>query len=494
MATLQEVDSRIEELKAQIDSLTPLINRGGPTVVDGQQYSQKELLDTRNTLLKELRSLEKVVAPVGKSRNALSKAERDLATARERSADPRGLFQKTGTLTASERSQKLLIEKAIKDIERLEPEVTRLQQEFSSVSARDFSLPTDQRFRPSSELASRILQMGGTAARRGEMAGEEALGTETADGGVSAGTGVGGGGGVALTPEQRKERRAGRQQQRFEKAAAELRRMAPQYAWILEIDQTKYPDVRKLLQRATRDGMFESPEGIQRFIGELNGTTFFSELREKGTKQKIVNLVGDLGFDDSNMGKLLANASNLQWDDDTLSLEVYKEAFRKNEDGTYVHSQAQARAKKSSSYLRVQNIGTSFFNQLDDDTVERVLTGGMIEDDVLRQQRELAKARYGHLSNLIDQGLSLDAITRSYRDEAARLLERDPNDVRMADAMYQTAYDFTDESGQKRLMTTGEWTRQLRTDTQYGWDKTENAKREAQQLSSSIIQAFGRVM
>jgi hypothetical protein len=64
----------------------------------------------------------------------------------------------------------------------------------------------------------------------------------------------------------------------------------------------------------------------------------------------------------------------------------------------------------------------------------------------------------------------------------------------MADAMYQTAYDFTDESGQKRLMTTGEWTRQLRTDTQYGWDKTENAKREAQQLSSSIIQAFGRVM
>ena len=204
--------------------------------------------------------------------------------------------------------------------------------------------------------------------------------------------------------------------------------------------------------------------------------------------------MGDLGFDDANMGKLLANATNLQWDDDTLSLEVYKEAFRKNEDGTYVHSQAEARARKSSSYLRVQNIGTSFFNQLDDDTVERVLTGGMIEDDVLRQQRELAKARYGHLSSLIDQGLSLDAITRSYRDEAARLLERDPNDIRMADAMYQTAYDFTDESGQKRLMTTGEWTRQLRTDTQYGWDKTENAKREAQQLSSSIIQAFGRVM
>lgn len=312
-------------------------------------------------------------------------------------------------------------------------------------------------------------------------------------GGTGGGGGTGGTGRVPLTPEEKAALRNKRADARFEKAAQQLRQMAPQMAWILDIDATKYPDVRALLARAVKDRMFESAEGLQRFTNELNGTSFFTELRDKGTKQKIVGIVGDLGFDDSNLGKLLANATNLQWDDDTLALEVYKEAFRKNADGTYVHANAEARARKSNAYLRIQNIGTAYFNQLDDATVERVLTGGMIEQDVERQQRELAKSKYGHLANLIDQGLTMEAITRSYQDEAARLLERDVNDISMADAKYQTAYDFVDESGQKRLMTTGEWVRKLRTDSQYGWDKTENAKQEARQLSASIVQAFGRV-
>jgi len=34
----------------------------------------------------------------------------------------------------------------------------------------------------------------------------------------------------------------------------------------------------------------------------------------------------------------------------------------------------------------------------------------------------------------------------------------------------------------------------LRSDKKYGWDKTENAKREARNLASSIAQAFGRVI
>jgi hypothetical protein len=461
---INEARKKEADAKQALDSFNES-TRGGVNLTTIEQNKQNKLKKAFDTARKEREVLEK---PIKELEKTLSRVNQSIKQAQNAARNPQSRLAANAAIRELEK-EKQAIEKSL-------TELTPYQQPVSSS--------------PSTPSPPRVQgpPMGPPSATPEQLARFEAE-QKKKTGATTTGTG-----GVPLTPQEKAEKRKDREEQRFEKAAAEFRKMAPQYAWILDIDQAKYPDVRKLIKRAIKGEMFKSPEGLQRFIGELNGTTFFTELREKGTKQKIVNLVGDLGFDDANMGKLLANATNLQWDDDTLSLEVYKEAFRKNEDGTYVHAQAEARARKSSSYLRIQNIGTSFFNQLDDDTVERVLTGGMIEDDVLRQQRELAKARYGHLANLIDQGLSLDAITRSYRDEAARLLERDPNDIRMADAMYQTAYDFTDESGQKRLMTTGEWTRQLRTDTQYGWDKTENAKREARQLSSSIIQAFGRVM
>lgn len=489
MASINEIEKEIAKLekeKAKFDNAEYL--GADRYKVGNLRLSTSQLRAEQDRLSNAIGDLRDAYAPYTDAEKNLRLAEEQLRLATEASRNKETLAQ--GNI-----SQKQITDQ----IKTLGDEVRRLTQERDSAKRASYTLPGQPQFRPSVEVSAGMRVMGGTAARRGEQpAAGETGGTTTGTGtGGTGGTGAGGTGDgtgrVPLTPEERKQRKQDRADARFEKAAKQLRQMAPQMAWILDIDATKYPDVRALLSRAVKDRMFESPEGIQRFTNELNGTTFFTELRDKGTKQKIVGIVGDLGFDENNMGRLLKDAVNLQWDDDTLALESYKEAFRKNADGTYVHANAEARARKSNAYLSVQNIGTAYFNQLDDATVEMVLTGGMTSEDVQRQQRELAKSKYGHLSNLIDQGLSMDAITKSYQDEAARLLEVDPNSIAMGDAKYQTAYDFVDESGQKRLMTTGEWVRKLRTDSQYGWDKTENAKQEARQLASSIVQSFGRV-
>lgn len=499
MATIQEVESQIAELEATLASLaqqelSSSSQFGRLVTIGGRPMSKDQLGQYREQLQAEIANLRQIAQPFFSALEEESQARRALIDASNRAKDPKGLLKKTGTLTAAERAEKFAIQEAQKEEKDLRKRLPRLQAQLDKAEKATYNVPVAAEARDfpgSAELGAALREMGGTAGRVGK--GKEGTERVTGTGGTSGAGGTGGTGRVPLTPEERKQRKQDRADARFEKAAKQLRQMAPQMAWILDIDATKYPDVRALLSRAVKDRMFESPEGIQRFTNELNGTTFFTELRDKGTKQKIVGIVGDLGFDENNMGRLLKDAVNLQWDDDTLALESYKEAFRKNADGTYVHANAEARARKSNAYLSVQNIGTAYFNQLDDATVEMVLTGGMTSEDVQRQQRELAKSKYGHLSNLIDQGLSMDAITKSYQDEAARLLEVDPNSIAMGDAKYQTAYDFVDESGQKRLMTTGEWVRKLRTDSQYGWDKTENAKQEARQLASSIVQSFGRV-
>ena len=153
----------------------------------------------------------------------------------------------------------------------------------------------------------------------------------------------------------------------------------------------------------------------------------------------------------------------------------------------------RSRATKGNDYLGVQLTAKAYFNNASPAAIERVLTGQITSDDFARQQRELAKTRYGHLSGLIDQGVTLEDLAANYKSPAAKLLEIDPNQIDMSQADYEVALAY-DDNGNKRAMTTGEWEKMLRSDPRYGWEKTNNAKTEARALASNIAQAFGRII
>lgn len=273
-----------------------------------------------------------------------------------------------------------------------------------------------------------------------------------------------------------------------------FREMFPSQSWLLDLDRVKYPQLSKLLQDGVTNQMWLTPESQERFLAQLNNTDFFVELKTDDTVRTIKSTVGDLGFDAVPFNNFLKDAMNFGWKGETLTKEVYKEAFRKDPNtGNYVNPTTIERVRKSTPYMNVSLVGKKFFNTVSDDTVSKVLTGEMLTDDVVRQQRELAKGKYGHLTNLIDQGLTLEDIADSYKTSASRLLEKDPNSIDMSQGSYATAFDFGEE-GKKRLMTTSEWEVKLRSDATFGWDKTQNAKDEARALASSISQAFGRVI
>lgn len=274
---------------------------------------------------------------------------------------------------------------------------------------------------------------------------------------------------------------------------AKFREMFPGQSWWLDIDRAKYPDVVEVLKRGVLNEAWKTPEAQTRFVAEFNNTSFYKELASTGKVRQIKQLIGDAGFDSVPFNDFVTKAMNLGWDNDTLKFEAYKEAFRKDDTGQFVNPTAVTRIKKSNDYLGIANIGKAYFNQVSDDTIQRTLTGEMTTEDVQRQQREVAKARYGHLSPLIDQGLTLDEISGSFKTAAAQLLEVDPNTIDMSNAQYEVALNFGEE-GKKRVMTNGEWQKLLRTDARYGWDKTENAKREARELANTISQAFGRII
>ena len=274
---------------------------------------------------------------------------------------------------------------------------------------------------------------------------------------------------------------------------ATFRATFPAKSWLLDQDRTQYPQLFALLQKAHDQKYYESAEGQARFAAELQGVDFYTQLASSGKVREIKSIVGDLGFDSTDFSKFVTDSINFGWTGETLKSETYKEVFRKNPDGTYANPTSVKRATAGNDYLGIQLIAKNYFNSAPQSSIESVLTGGITTQDFQRQQREIAKKRYGHLADLIDQGVTLEDLAGNYKQTAAKLLEIDPNTIDMSTADYEVALTFGEE-GKKRAMTTGEWEKLLRTDSRYGWEKTENAKTEARSLANNLAQAFGRII
>ena len=274
---------------------------------------------------------------------------------------------------------------------------------------------------------------------------------------------------------------------------ATFRSTFPSKAWLLDQDRSKYPQLFALLQKAHDEKYYESTEGQARFAAELQGVDFYRELASSGKVREIKTIVGDLGFDSTDFSKFVTDSINFGWTGETLKAETYKEVFRRNPDGTYANPTSVKRATSGNDYLATQLIAKNYFNSAPQSSIENVLTGTITTADFQRQQREIAKKRYGHLADLIDQGVTLEDLAGNYKQTAAKLLEVDVDSIDMSAADYEVALAFGEE-GKKRAMTTGEWEKLLRTDARYGWEKTENAKTEARSLANNLAQAFGRII
>ena len=273
-----------------------------------------------------------------------------------------------------------------------------------------------------------------------------------------------------------------------------FRETFPAKAWLLDLDRAKYPQLFQLLNTAISQEWYKSQEGLTRFTASLDATDFYKEISQSKQLKTIQSLVGTLGFEGSDFTKFVSDSINFGYQGEVLKQKVYEQVFAKDDAGNYINPTALERTKKSADYISTQNIAKAFFNTNPSDSdVENVLTGKILSADYERQQREFAKTRYGHLSNLLDQGMTLESIASAYKTTASRLLELNPNAIDMSTGAFEQAVTFGEE-GKKRLMTNSEWEKLLRTDPQYGWEKTNNAKDEARALSANIAQAFGRIL
>lgn len=170
----------------------------------------------------------------------------------------------------------------------------------------------------------------------------------------------------------------------------------------------------------------------------------------------------------------------------------------------YINSTVGGRAKGRQDLLQsldaqsIQKIARAYNyspTDIDDQIVSAVTgkeyapTGTILTADSIRQNaQKAAKAAFFHLSDQIDAGLTLEDIFSPYKEIAASVLEKSPNQISLKDPMFAAALG-SKKDGQPSL---SEWETMLRTDKKYGYEYTTRANQDATNLALTLAKAFGR--
>jgi hypothetical protein len=264
-----------------------------------------------------------------------------------------------------------------------------------------------------------------------------------------------------------------------------------------DLDRTKYADVFTLFSKAidpkTGKQIMTDEEFDRRYIG----TSFYRGLESSKKGRELSTAIGNFTWGSGNLAKFLTKAIQFGYEGDNLKQQAYAELFNKV-DGKYVNDLAVNEVRASTPYLALKDIGKQYFFDFADSQVEQVLAGtpnadgvAVSRDDLIRKARLAAKATYGHLSEQIDAGLTLEDLSASYKEKAAKLLELDPNTINFAT-------DFSDalnyrKDGQPRVLSMSEWETELRTNDKYKYSFTKQANQDATSIGLAIARAFGKV-
>jgi len=155
------------------------------------------------------------------------------------------------------------------------------------------------------------------------------------------------------------------------------------------------------------------------------------------------------------------------------------------------------KARISSEANSLKQLAKSYNYALSDSELQAVLTGTPMpgtskpisQDELLNKMKLSAKGAFSHLSSQIDAGLSLKDISENYKQYAAQILEKDPNQIDMFQGPFLDAFGNA-QTGQMAL---GDWVAKLKSDSRYGYQNTKAANRDSQSLALTIAKAFGKV-
>lgn len=217
----------------------------------------------------------------------------------------------------------------------------------------------------------------------------------------------------------------------------------------------------------------------------------------QSARDAIVKDYADVGLSQTDIDEIARKVARNGLTATGVKQAVYQYAFRKPAAATTPTSPAMAtRALEGGDADAIRQAARNYGYKVSDTELQAALTGGMYngvavtKESILEKAQKAAKGAFGHLSDQIDAGLSLEDIFANYRNYAADALEIDPNQIDFTkDSKWARAFG-TKETGQMSLT---DWTQMIKTDPTFGWQYTKQANQQATDVALTLARAFGKV-
>jgi hypothetical protein len=292
-----------------------------------------------------------------------------------------------------------------------------------------------------------------------------------------------------------------------------VRAEAGEYAYLLD---PKFEGVPELLRKAVDKDWFDTPEGEKQFLQEFAKTPYALnadanqekfDLSDAGTKRSLIEAqidnirsqYGEIQFDQTTLEEVATTAARNKSTNIELGRLVYRAAFKRGAaQPAFGESVAAKTALGGEDVARVRAIYRAYGQTADDQTIARVLAGEvdpasgvvMTEDMLRNNLRDIAKVSYKPFADLLDRGISVETIFQPYKQIAANVLEKTPDEVELIDASGKPS-QFASALMMKEPMSLTDWITTLKSDERYGWQFTSEAKQKATSLVMDLEKAFG---
>jgi hypothetical protein len=319
---------------------------------------------------------------------------------------------------------------------------------------------------------------------------------------------------MPISPKERRRRRRERRdddQQQPEPTGGgaganvddiDRREMAAQYGYALSVLKS-VPELARIFDQAVAQTW--SPA---RFVAEVRGTKWFKnnseamrnylllkksdprtfEARLNQTRSSIRDMAVAMGaqVDDKLLTRISNNVLRFGWNDaqirDTLAGSV------KQGEGDTWGGSAAANVEHLNATARANGV------RLSDKTVSdwaiRLAAGESIEG-FDAYVRGMAKQAYPAFADQIDAGVNVEDIADPYRQQMARTLELNPEDIDLFDPTLRQALQTQTKDGQIAMKPLWQFENELRHDARF--DKTKTARTDGAEFASKLAQMFGAV-
>lgn len=195
----------------------------------------------------------------------------------------------------------------------------------------------------------------------------------------------------------------------------------------------------------------------------------------------------NMRLDDAAVGTLAAQADQQNWSELQLQLALGKLAVGAGKMRQDAVNGVLGQSVRDAARAYGVNLSEDRFNQM----FNLYVTGKETVESLQARFRQDAASRYPAIAERLQNGETFTDITDPYRQEAARLLERDPNSIDMIGSDFAKALTFRDGQ-QERMMSISEFGDYVRSNRRFGYENTDQARQKAYELAGSIARLFGK--